>query len=420
MKNYLFQYIMMMLPQILSGYLFYKVACCFTVPHKNILLRVAAVLSLTIVGNTVIFNEDPINVTYAMIGFFIVMLLGFRGPLLPRLSVVMVLYPIMTAWNFIFYDIGMNLFNIYNRDLLDFLYRVVGYLLLVLFWFGLYKMVCKRLPGVIEYLDTRSWFLVDIICLSPFISVIVIVIITPVGREWGAYVVGLTSILTSIAVFFLLSTFAQSIRTGVENSNLRLRNSYYSDLESEQQEIRRLRHDIRNHLSIVGGLLEGGEDVQALKYLNELTAVTASTTKTYCNNSVVNAVLNAKYRRGVEQGIDCRFSVDIGDIIAIKAVDICTIFANTLDNAIEAAFQAPNPLIIMKARCAKGYFSYNITNTKVNKVENKGSLFLTSKNDKKNHGLGLSTVTSIVEGYGGNINIEHTDSEFTIMIIIKV
>lgn len=419
MENYL-QYIIIMIPQILSGYLFYKVACCFATPRKNIFLRIAAVISLTIVGNTVIFNEDPVNVTYAMIGFFLVMLLGFRGSLLPRLSVVMVVYPIMTAWNFIFYDIGMQLFNIYSNDLVSFVYRIVGYLLELLFWFGLYRLVRKRLPGVIEYLDFKSWLFVDIICLSPLISVIVIVIITPYGREWGAYVVGLTSIITSIAVFFLLSLFAQSIRTRAENSNLRLRNSYYADLEAEQQEIRRLRHDIRNHLSIVGGLLEGGENQEALAYLNDITAVTASTTKTYCSNSVINAVLNAKYRRGVEEGIDCRFSVDIGDMIAIKAVDICTIFANTLDNAIEAAVLAPDPAITMKARCAKGYFSYSITNTKANKVESSGSALLTSKEDKKNHGLGLSTVTSIVESYGGNINIEHSEGEFTLTIIIKV
>ena len=413
-------YSLFLLTTTLSGYLFYKVVCCFTQPRNSIILKILIVLSLSIVGNTVIMNEDPINVTYAMVGFFLVMLLGFRGSLWPRLSVVMVLYPIMTAWNFIYFDIGMRLSSSMTDFFLDFWYRLLVSLLLLLFWFIIYRLAKSRLPGVIGYLDGRSWFFVDIISLSPFISVIIAVIITPVGREWGAYLIGLTSIVTSLGVFFLLSIFASRIRSEAEVSNLTLRAGYYRELESNQEEIRRMRHDMRNHLGVVGGLLEAGETLEARQYLDELTATTAATTRTYCANSVVNAVINAKFNLGREQGIDCSFAVDIGNILSIEALDLCTIFANTLDNAIEAAAAAPEPRLEMKARCSQGYFSYRLSNTISQPITEAVGKFLTAKRDKKNHGLGLTTVQNIVEKYSGTMEITYTATEFNVVIIIAL
>ncbi len=103
-------------------------------------------------------------------------------------------------------------------------------------------------------------------------------------------------------------------------------------------------------------------------------------------------------------------------------MDICSLFANTLDNAIEASKNIVNSLerkITIKARTNHNFFSYSITNTKANDIVKYKDVIISSKQDNKRHGFGLKNVCDIVEKYHGTIDIKYTDNEFTVIMIIK-
>ena len=55
----------------------------------------------------------------------------------------------------------------------------------------------------------------------------------------------------------------------------------------------------------------------------------------FCKNSVVNAL--------PEQNIDCFFSISIDGFTKLDDITLCSVFANTLDNAIEACSRIPTP-----------------------------------------------------------------------------
>lgn len=113
----------------------------------------------------------------------------------------------------------------------------------------------------------------------------------------------------------------------------------------------------------------------------------------------------------------------IDNIISIDDIDLCSIFANTLDNAIEASMKIKEPLqrkITAKARINKGYFSYSIINNKVNEVIVDKETFKSSKPNKKHHGFGLQNVKDIIKKYNGAIDISYTDTQFSVVIIIKI
>ena len=59
-------------------------------------------------------------------------------------------------------------------------------------------------------------------------------------------------------------------------------------------------------------------------------------TESFCRNSVVNAVINAKYQMMMNASMDVFLNIDIDKMMFIDDVSLCTIFANTLDNAIQA------------------------------------------------------------------------------------
>lgn len=106
----------------------------------------------------------------------------------------------------------------------------------------------------------------------------------------------------------------------------------------------------------------------------------------------------------------------------IDDVSLCTIFANTMDNALEACLKIKDPgqrRIHVRARYAEnGYFSYEITNSKQNGVKMKRERFITDKADPAAHGIGISSVKETVEKYGGTFDISFTDDEFKVIILI--
>ena len=90
---------------------------------------------------------------------------------------------------------------------------------------------------------------------------------------------------------------AKIVRADMELETMRYQKSYYQEIESSQQTVRRMRHDMKNHLSVVETLLRGGRYEKAEEYLHGLDQEFASKTRVCCPDPVVNAVLNAKMER---------------------------------------------------------------------------------------------------------------------------
>ncbi len=138
--------------------------------------------------------------------------------------------------------------------------------------------------------------------------------------------------------------------------------------------------------------------------------------RTFCKNSIVNAVLNAKYNLAVEHGIDCFFHIDLQKLTGIDAVSLCCLFSNTLDNAIEASVKIPDPHdrhISVKARVTD-----EITNAKRNAVLEQKGILKSDKEDPAAHGLGLSSVREVVEKYSGTLDLSYTEDTFTVTVLI--
>ena len=92
--------------------------------------------------------------------------------------------------------------------------------------------------------------------------------------------------------------------------------------------------------------------------------------------------------------------MDLKEAAALTDIELCSLFANTLDNAIEACVKIKDRekrRITLKARSVNGHFSYEIVNAKENKVTERNGSFETDKEDKGSHGIGLWNVRQIVQ-----------------------
>ncbi len=408
-----------------EGYLFYCILCSLMEPRDKLPLKLSGWVGLSMVVSMVIFPQDPVNITLLVPLFLVSLAVAFRGKWIVKLSSIMMFLPIIVSFNFLWYDITARLFFkfIGGYGTANAVFSNLSCLINVAFWYCFRKLFDGRLDAISGFLDTKSWFLLDVICLAPMAAIFGNVYYTP-DESYKVYPGMEACLLTSIGSVYLATYLADRIRANMDWKNLRLQQNYYEELESNQLQIRKLRHDMNNHLSAVGELLRQGDSEGALEYFGKLSGYMETRNRQFCKNGIVNALLNVKYNAAMEAEIDTFFHISIDKMIAIDDISLCTIFANTLDNAIEACKKIPEAgarHLSIKARYTEnGYFSYEITNSKQNTVTEKKGQILTDKEDRQIHGLGISTVREMVEKYRGTMDITYTEEKFRVVILIII
>ena len=411
---------------LIQGCFFYRSVCCAIRPLDSRPWKLLAWFLLSMTGSVRLFAGDPINII-GMLGLFLApVFFLFRGQWFVKLGIVMIFYPIVAAFNFLHNSLGATIFFSFSDDMgiKNYLFSVLAQVFLILFWYLFHRFMGERLSRTCGMLDQRSWMLLTVICLASLTAVISLISFQLSSAvESVVYLCMVACIVTNFGTICLATRLADTILADMERRNLQLQKSYYEELDQNQQQIRKIRHDMNNHLSVIEGLLKKGDIQNALEYFEDLAGHVRTGTRRFCKDSIVNAVLNAKYTAAEDAAIDSFFHVDIDKILGIDAVSLCTIFSNTLDNAIEACLKIPETEkrhLSLKARYTdNGYFSYEIVNSKRNEVKKKKDAFLTDKKDARSHGLGIVSVSDVVRRYDGTLDITYTEDEFRVVILIR-
>ena len=183
---------------------------------------------------------------------------------------------------------------------------------------------------------------------------------------------------------------------------------YYEDLEEKYQSSRKLIHDMRNHLRAIEELY-GNEEQEAKSYVEDLHQMLNKMGQTYyTDNRMLNIILNDKVKKAVQEGITVDVKIGNISLDGMKDVDITTIFANLLDNAIEAAVQAAGEkFIAIQAEKFHDFHIIKLTNTKRQECKKKGHM-----------GIGLVNVRNALERYEGTMEIKEENEIYRTVITI--
>ena len=185
---------------------------------------------------------------------------------------------------------------------------------------------------------------------------------------------------------------------------------HYKTLEESYQNSRKVIHDARNHMQAVARLYESGETDRAKAYAEDVFHLLNQTGHTwYTNNRMLNIILNEKLGQASMQ--DTRLELDICDgcLDRIREIDITTIFANLLDNAVEAIGEGEEKRLSLQIQNIHSFLVIKMVNSKGKKKERAG---------QKHQQLGLQNVKSALGKYDGTMKISQTDTEFQVSIMI--
>ncbi|MDO4337742.1 MAG: ATP-binding protein [Eubacteriales bacterium] len=430
----------MLISLVAAGFICRSLGYLLTVKNKRqprfILYAVCWLL-----GNTVVYIGDLANLPPTLAVFLALVWLTCEGSSLKKLTIGLMLASTVFAYN--------TLLDNFFRRIWEpvFLY---GRLFFALCLFLETKFLA---PAKGYELSAKMWRLLLVLTIPPAGIVLSVVLLSDIDRASvevaEKYIMILNNrisisqamyvallLLTLFSFFGLLWTvtvLAKQRKLEQQSMFAEINQNYYEAMEQQHSEIRRLKHDLANHLQTLVVLPEEKKEA----YLQELLQNSSVTqTLNYCGDPTVNAVLTVKESLMQREGISFHRRLEIPQELPLEKTDICALFANALDNAIEAAGKLPPEKreIFMESYAQKGLLVVSVKNpcteqagagrtdteqTEDAQINHTLSLPRTTKADRQNHGIGLQSIQEIVRRHDGDMEIRREDHVFELFLYLS-
>lgn len=225
-------------------------------------------------------------------------------------------------------------------------------------------------------------------------------------------------VLMNVCTIYLIYRNIRVNQKNVQMSMLTLRLSNqqtsFDSLSSLYAEIRKSRHDLRNKLLCLDGLLQTGQLEEAKAYLHSIQ--TEPNALCCCSlirtgNTLLDMILNLKLTTCRQKQIDLRYDI-CADWAGFDPADLCSLLANLFDNAIEASAAVENPQIRLCIRREKSYLCIRLSNRVSAPVLAHNPDLRTTKSDHENHGFGILSIRDLVKKYQGALNFREENGCF--------
>lgn len=198
--------------------------------------------------------------------------------------------------------------------------------------------------------------------------------------------------------------------------------AYLKDYKAKQQEIIRFRHDWNNHMLILQSMFERKEYEKARKYFASLSKKSIkSSVRTLTGNEMVDMILNIKTERMQQEDICVSCDGSLAALGFMEPMDCCILFANLIDNAIEANESYTGTRYI-KFRIVQhpGTLMIKVENPTDKQVYRKADALHSTKQDNKEHGIGTMNAFEIIRKYHGDYSIMTDTDYFAIQILFPL
>ena len=398
-----------------NGFVLYRLARPFLPVRDKWWWKGALFLLFSGSSGMVIWVGDP-NLLYTFPIFLALFLLCTRGDWVGRVAMCLVFFCLEMP--------VCALVDTYLQGLEA--YDVVVRLVRPVLFGGLYLLLRRGLPAEPVSLPRRLWRLILGLAAMPFCALMAVVLLTYTKYD-SAAAYSMAMNLGMVVLPFVLLTAGMILRAVLVLSDHErleragqlssLREIYYQGLRQQETQVRQLRHDLRNHLTVMRGLLELGKTEEVMGYLSEIAGSPAiQGNSRFCDNEVANVVLTAKAAELARDEVAADFSVSLPKDLPMADTDLCALLGNALDNAREGVQGCPEKNVILRCRVDKGLFMLRLENP----TTRTGTSLATTKADKDAHGFGIPGMREIAQRYGGTLDAGIRDGRFELVVCIPM
>lgn len=246
--------------------------------------------------------------------------------------------------------------------------------------------------------------------------------------EWGALVlvlgIGVLILHNIIKAYSYNLTFAEEYRQVTRQ--LVMQKEYSRQIKEYSDENRRITHDFRHHLRTISLMAESSNKNEILTYLTTVTEILNSSktiaTRNFCDNTAVNALLNYYFNMATQKNIMIDIKLNVPNNISLSEVDLCSILGNLLENSIEASELLPQNegKIFISSKISSQMYFILIENNYDGRSSILNNKLTSRKSDKSRHGIGLQSISKIIERHNGTVEIYPLVDKFRVAIYLPL
>lgn len=429
----------------LETVLFYYLLFGNVIDRKELKSSEKIILYFVLAGTVVIMSVWGRKSVFSTYGYLLTMLLLISGCFLAcrkklvllagiasmyQSAMRLLLYVIVYFLTFIYENQADNPQIFFFREHENEVFCVIRSLLLIIFFFIIRKIRNWKKKKDIE--EFRWVFVLSGILLSAL--VLEYQRLLQYGLLYStAGIPGMQEILKGSLVSFLTMVILVSVMLFLiwKNRSIKRENTFllmkeemekqkYEEMNAAIEQNKELVHDTKNHFLVISEYVKNQEYEKLEKYVDEIREnFVKINPQIYTGNPVVDLILGQKRILAVKKGIEFQLDATPLSSLAMEEREICSLFGNLLDNALEACEQVTDKerrKIVVKIEQHMQMLFLEIQNGVDQIPVRSGQNFLTSKQDKSLHGYGLKSVERIVARYDGDWVYEVEDGMFVVSI----
>jgi len=301
----------------------------------------------------------------------------------------------------------------------------------ILFSFCILTTKKGTLPGILNSINQLRWFIKLLLIVSFWISALIASLYsyyfhTYIDEPWfiiagmfACTLIIIVGILCPLLVSSTLSNMHYKNLSTLMDNQIKTQVKHYEALSIFNEDIRRFKHDYRNLFIALNESLKRGDTEGAITILSTKEMMSATLGSQFETGSLVlDAMLNEKQLSASKINTYVEFNgVVPGNLLS--PVDICLIFGNALDNAIEACAKCQyeeDKIITINSSFTNGFLFIKIENPVADEVQIINNNITSIKPDKRLHGIGLQSIRTAVEKYSGSTSLSCTNGAFCLDI----
>ncbi|MEE1255005.1 MAG: GHKL domain-containing protein [Lachnospiraceae bacterium] len=406
---------------ILGVYVDIRYIKLFLKPKGNSSVNKKLLCAVGFAVNWFIYQWIPITflLTFSAFGaILLVAILGYKGNLLEKILVVALKMAVGAAieggvWRLLVWLNGNNINEALGNLMSQLLLLIVVVTLercistereMRLSWGSYVNMLLVSIGGTI-----LSNILIDTVGISSRLATL------------GLCIICIMNIGTYYMYEKVSDAYQEKMQKTVLENQLVMYQNQFEMIHEARQDMKQLRHDMKNHFLLVEGYLEKGKYAEAQEYIGQLAEKTASS-KEYVNtgNDELDSILN--YKLGRANNLNCKLDIkiEVPRERVMSDFDLNMLLSNLMDNALEAIEKAEERVLTVRIKYIKRMLYMSVYNSYNGDVKREGNKLLTTKAKKEEHGIGMTSIQRIVDKYQGEMTIQTSEDMFKTDIIMYV
>lgn len=236
-----------------------------------------------------------------------------------------------------------------------------------------------------------------------------------------SFFINLGAFLVYYIIARMLSESNKNMQLENANHSLKMEQLQFINLQNKITEARRTRHDLRHHSTVIKSYLEQEDYLNLKEYLESfLKVLPCDTPMIFCENTVINVLISHFYGIARDNNIDFKANVNLPSSIPVEDVDLTVIVGNLIENAVYACISGSDipKSIKIKGLVKNNILLFTVDNTYSNAIrKDKSGVYFSTKHEGV--GIGIESVSEIVERYNGVLKIEQHNNVFYVSVMLQ-